>query len=465
MKIIIAGAGTVGRHVAELLQQEQHDVSVVELSPERLSEFDDLDLQTVEGSATNPEVLRKAGIGEARLFLGLTDHDETNLLASMTSRQLGARKAIARVRQPHYLVGPARDPHSNLAQPKRIPYRSLLGIDMIVSPEWLAALEIVQHINQPAAVAIENFAGGRLQMRQFCMNADHAFTGLSLAALRPHLPDDMLIVLIGRGDELIVPWGSLTLEAGDRVTALGFPDSVEKFGETFIAEEQEEPIKSIFIMGGGVKGFMLAQMLDQHKQYNVTLLEVDRNRCDFLSDHLQRTTVMHGDGTRLPLLKELRVQQADLFIGSTGHDEQNLMSCLQAKSLGVKRLYTIMNRPDYVTTVEQFGIDLAVSPREIIGNRVRAMVQRGEVRHLSLFEDGRAAIMEYVAQSRTKIVEQPLKELKLPHGVLIASLLRNGEPMVPTGDTRIQPDDVVVVLTLAENFEQVERFFGHRREP
>ena len=403
----------------------------------------------------DPENLEKAGIRETELFLALTSNDETNLIAAMTAREMGANKTIARVRQPFY--------QSSV----HITYRRTLDIDLVVSPEWLVAMEFIQHISQPAAIAVENFAEGQLQMRQFEMEEDHAFADLPLITLQPHLPEDLLISMItkngnGNGNStLIIPRGDYVLQGGDKLTVIGLPDSVEKFGETFASVEAEQPIKTVFILGGGIKGHFLAEMLE-HQDYNVTILEGSRDRCDFLSQHLHKTTIIRGDGTRLPILKEERVEKCDLFIACTGDDETNLMSCLQARSLDVPRVFTVMNRPDYAATLEQFGIDLALSPRRLISNRVMALINRGEVRSLSVIEDGRAELVEYLALADSPIVDNPLKKIRLPEGVLLTSILREGEVKVPRGDTEIQPGDIVLTLSLAEKSKAVEQLFGAR---
>lgn len=446
MQIVVAGAGTMGRHIAELLQQEQHDVSLIELDRQNLLEVEEvMDIKTIQGSANNPEILRSAGVPEAQLFLGMTNSDETNLIASMTAHELGTRKTVARVRQPFY------------TRPEGVAYQEKLGIDMLISPEWMTALELVKHINQPGAIAMESFAGNRLHMRQLRMEGGHPFEGSTLSDA--NVPPGLLIAMVAREDELIIPRGDTRLLEGDRITFLGQPESVDAFAKTFADEAAEQPIKKIFITGGGLKGYLVARMLER-QGYSISLLERDRSRCDKLSRRLEKTRIVWGDATRVDVLKEERVARSDLFMACTGDDEDNLMSCLQAKSLGVPRLFTIMNRPDYARVVEQLGIDLAVSPRHVVGNMVMKLLKRGQIRHVYLIENGRAEVVEFVALPDSPAVGKPLRLLRVPRGCLIAGVLKNARAVVPRGDTVINPGDTVVTLSLAQHFDELERLFG-----
>ena len=290
------------------------------------------------------------------------------------------------------------------------------------------------------------------------MGDGHPFDGRRLAEIE--LPENLLVVMIARGDELIIPRGDDTLVAGDRITVLGRAEGIEHFGRTFkVINGHDEPIKKIVIAGAGIQGYLLARMLEQ-QQYSVTIMEHDRDRCESISRWLKRTRIIFGDTTRLPVLKEERIADADLFVACTGDDELNLMSCLQVKSLGAERIWTVMNRPDYTKTVEQVGIDLAISPRHVVGNQVMALIKRGRVRSVFLIENGRAEVVEFLALPATPIVGAPLRERKLPPGTLIASILRQGQTVIPHGETAIQPGDIVVTLCLAQHFADLEKLFG-----
>ena len=451
MKIVIAGAGTIGQHIAEMLQTEQQDVTLIDHNADHLAEVGErLDIQTLLGSANDPSALHEAGVETARLFLAMTDNDEANLISAMTAHQMGANKTVARVRQPYYQTSTP------------ISYCQLLDIDMLLSPERLTALEIIKHINQPAAIAIENFANGRLQLRQFRMPEGHPYQGKPLIDLRDDLPPDLLIAMIAHHDELIIPnRGDNVIQPDDRVTVLGKPSSLDQFAATFEKTETEEPINKIFIAGGGSKGFLLAQMLEG-EHHSVTLMERSRERCEFISNQLTKPRIVLGDATRLPMLTEERAARADLFVAAMGDDEDNLMACLQAKSLGAPKLYTVMNRPDYAQTLEKFGIDLALSPRHIIANRTLAFLKRGKIRSLSIIEEGRAEVVELMALPDTPAVQGPLRLLNPPRGVLIALVMHNGQAVVPRGDTAIIPGDIVVALSLTQDSPEVERFFGSK---
>lgn len=443
MNILICGAGTIGLHIAEFLSADGHDVCLIDLDGRRLAEIGDtLDVQTLRGHATDPSVLAQAQIGECELFLAMTSHDEINLVAAMTAKRLGVGRTVARVQNPWFL------------DHDEVPYRSALDVDLIVSPGRLTAYEIAKHIEQPEALAFVEFARGRVQMRQFRLDDSGPYTGKPLRDLT--LPSGVLIAAVTRSDTTMIPKGEDSLVAGDRVVLIGRTDALDALD---IAWHGDKPgIQRIVLFGGGMVGFYLAQLLTD-SPYDVKIIERDRERCEWLSTHLPDATIIHGDATAAGLLKEERVASADLMVASTGEDEDNLMSCLLAKSMGLPKAFMVLRRPDYAKIVEQMGVDLALSPRIVTAEKILALVRRGKIRSVSLLEGGRVEILEFQALPDTPVVNRPLSEIRFPAGSLVGAVVHHRQVRVPHGTDVIQSGDLVVTFCLTSARDDLEALF------
>jgi len=443
VNITIVGAGTIGSHIAEFLVADGHDIRLVDLDREALNEIgESLDVQTVCGDGSDPACLEQAQAGRCDLFLAMTNRDEINLISAMTAKRLGAARTVARVRSHWYLDS------------MKVPYRSVLDIDLIISPVRLTAQEIAKHIEQPDTLAFEEFARGRVQMRQVRLRPDSPYIGRPLRDLS--LPQGVLIATITRNETTIIPKGGDVLREGDRVALIGEPEALDRTEIEWRARSRE--IRRVVLFGGGMIGFHLAAILTA-RGYNVKIVELDKGRCEWLSAHLPEATIVQGDATRLGLLKEERVGSADLLVATTGDDEYNLMSCLLAKSLGLPKAFMILRRPDYTPIVEKLGVDLALSPRIVTAQRILALVRRGKIRSVALLEGGRAEILEFQALPDTPVVNRPLKEIKFPKGALAAAVVRGGRVCVPHGTDVIRPGDLVVVLCLTSARDELEVLF------
>lgn len=443
MNILIVGAGTIGSHIAEFLSADGHDVSLIDYDAERLTEVgDSLDVQTLCGNATDPAVLEQAQIGECQLFLAMTNNDEANLIAAMTAKRLGAARAAARVRHPWFLD------HAEVR------YRSALDIDLLISPGRQTAHEIAKHIEHPDALALEEFARGRVQMRQIRLEPSSSYIGQTLRDLP--LPAGVLVATVTRDDSTIIPKGEDTLLAGDRIALIGGPKALDQLDPQWHGDSPD--IRHVVLFGGGMVGFYLAEILIA-RHYDVKIIERERERCEWLSARLSKATVIHGDATNLGLLKEERVGAADLLVATTGEDEDNLMSCLLAKSLGVPKAFMVLRRPDYAQIVERLGIDLALSPRIVTAQKILALVRRGNIRSVSLLEGGQVEILEFQALPDTPVVNRPLSEIRFPAGSLVGAVVHRRQVRVPHGTDVIRSGDVVVVFCLTTARDELEALF------
>lgn len=444
-KILIVGAGSVGTYISHLLQRERQEVVLIDSNKDNLAKVrDSLDVQTLLGHGADPAVLKKAGVEEADLVLAMTNVDEVNLLTGFTARQLGASRCVVRARSPWCLDASIL----NLSQ--------ALGIDLILNPEQLAAMEIIRFLAEPDAVVLTRFAHGRVQLRSFLIDEKSMFAGQQVRDLI--LPEDVLVAVVARNGAVTIPTGDTELAIGDRLTVIGTSDKLPHVQKLF--HSPTERVRNVAIAGGGITGYFLAEVLEK-RRYHVKVIESNRERCEYLSEQLDHAQIVHGDVTDMGFMKEERIDKSSVFIAVTGDDEDNLMSCLLAKELGVSQTATSLTRPEYASLVQRFGISLAVSPRHVMAEQVITLISHGRVRKIAYLEDGKVEVMELLAEHGSPMVGKPLAKLSLPEGALICAIVHLGRTIVPRGQDQIEPGDTVIVIGLSEAMDLLEpRFRG-----
>lgn len=448
MKAIIIGMGEVGKYIAAVLTEEKHDVTLVDTDAWNLSKAEEMvDALALRGHGASMRTLRQANVKGADLVAAVTNRDEVNLLAALTAKELGARRTVARVTNREYLEDDERGY-----------YHNLLGIDLVVSTQILVANEIHKLIKSIGAVAVETFADNRVEMVEIPVKGDARAVGKPLKDLS--LPSNTLVAALLRDEQVIIPSGGDVVLAGDAVFLIGrmekLPDAEKLFGKM----RQQEASK-VVIVGGGEIGYSVAKLLES-ESLDVTLIEEDSDRADELARMLHNTVIINGDGTDLKLLREERVQYADVFVATSGDDEVNLMSSLLAKNLGAKKTVTLVNRPDYIPTYELLGLDATVSPRLFAANQILKYAREGEVVAVSLLAEGKAEILELIPQEESPIVGKPLMDINFPQGALVAAVATEDGAVVPGGRHVIRPGNNVVVFTKPEVRSDVERLFRKR---
>lgn len=451
MDVIIVGAGQAGNHIAQALTQEKHNVTVIDTDRQRLDRVEELlDVRTICDHGASPRVLDRAGVADADLVAAVTNSDEVNLISAVTAKELGASLSAARVYNQAYHGG------------EKVEYRNLLGIDLIISPQALAAFEIAKLIENPAAVMVETFAQGRVQMREMVVQDDSAAAGRRIRDLfPPDRRDGALAVSIARGDDVAVPGPDDYVKEGDLVTVVMEAESTKKIRQLF--HETEAPARSVVIAGGGTTAMMLAQSLESRDKA-VKLIEADRDRCDALAKVLRRTQIIHGDATRHSVMEEERVGDADIFVATCGEDEVNLMAALQAREMGVKHVTVTVNRADYAPLVERIGIQHAVSPRILTGNRVLMLVGRFPIMSAALLHEGKAEVVELMAEANSRIAGRRLgDDVRLPKGTILGAIVRQEEVTVPRGGVVVQPGDTCIAFALSASVEELARLFRGKR--
>ncbi len=440
MKVIVAGAGEIGWYAAEQVSAAGHDVTVIDSDKDKVRKVtSELDVQVLHGAAASVAVLSQVGTAEADLFVAVTSSDDTNLVSASLAHKLGAARTIARADEVIYRKSP------------EVSYREHFGINELVSPEMLAALELASRVRNPGSLAVEHFAQGALEMQQLVADHNAQLVGSPLHTLS--LPEGVRLGSICRAAEIIIPHGPDCVEHGDLITIIGKTEQVEQARAAF--EAPSPTSRKVVILGGGHTTLSLARRL-RARTFRLTIVERDPDRCQVLATNLPNATILNGDGTSLAFLKEERIDNADCFISTTSQDETNVMSAMQAKNLGVKQVLVVIHRPDYADLMEKMGIDRAVSPRVVMAREILSWLHKERVSTLASLENGRAEILELSVQGEN-FVGHHLRDIDIPPDTLILTLQRDREIIVPHAKTVFQLDDIVLVICLQEQRKKVIR--------
>jgi len=445
MNIFVAGAGSVGFHLARLLSTENHDITVIETDADRLEQIDHaLDVSTLEGSAASVMLLKETGVANADLFVAATGHDEVNLIAAAAAKGLGAKQVIARVDNTTYIEA-------------NILYEAMLGIDYVLSPDALSALEIANYIETSGIVAAERFGRGLVQMRQMRVTKSPTTRGKTLQDVCPP-GSGALLGVISRNGDFVIPHGDTVVKPGDLVTLIGRNEAVDALQKRF--QGKEPGSQHVVIIGGGSIGLHLAQALEERHR-SVKLFDRKMDRCNILVTELQKTKVVCRDGTSREALEQEHVADADVFVAVTDDDERNIMACVLAKEVGAEQTIAVVHQPDFAPLVGKLGIDHAVTPRACIANRILKLVHQQGVTSLAVLEEGRVEIVEFAVNLATPIIGKQLRDLKakLPANALVATILRGDEVIVPSGDDEIHAGDSVVLIVASDSLEAVQKLF------
>ncbi len=427
--VVVLGAGTVGTSIAQLLCANRVNVSVVDESRAALDRVEEeLDVSTVCGSACEAIPLFQAGISNANLCLAVTQRDEVNLIGAAIAKAMGARRSVARIFNPAY-----RDFST-------IDYQRLFGIDRLLSLEQLTALEIAKAIRSPGLFAVENFARGGVQVQEVEVDPRSRLAGKPLHELE--LPPRVKIGLVQSEGATTIPHGDHVLRPGDHVTLIGGRDAIVECRKKF---ERSTPERlNIIVAGGGEIGFHLARSMQQDR-YRLVILEADRQRCNYLAQRLPRATILNADTTNRSEMEEARVGSADVFVAATGRDEDNIICGVEARELGTRRIISVVRRPDYANVLEKLGIDVAVSPREIMAREVLGMVSGGAILARSELCQGAAQVWEIEVQPNAPITRGKLRDLNIQQ-CLIAAIVRAETVNVVGGDDDLRASDNAIVL-------------------
>lgn len=452
MRIVIIGAGEIGFHVAQRLSMEHKDVVVIDKNPEAVRRINDhLDVQTILGSGSSPMLLEQAGIGQAKLFLAVTDSDEINLAACLFARTLAPNiTKLARIRNQEYI-------HYKTALT-----REILNIAHVINPDQEVVQALVQMLDVPGAMEVNNFADGRVKLIGVRACPDSPLIGVRLMDIPQRYRDKRFIVAaIVRNKQLLIPTGPDAVHKEDIVYFICEGAQVQNVLPLFTPCTTR--VRSVMIIGGGSVGRLAAKALEK-KGLAIKLIEQDHERCKALADELEQTIVLHGDGSDGELLQEERIQEMDAFIALTGSEETNVLISLLAKSLGVGKTITRINKFAYIPLARAIGLENVISPRISAVHTIFRHVRRGKVISSVSIRGDEAEALEAVAQDNSNIVGKPIRDLRFPKGALILCIIRGDDVIIPDGDSFIHPEDRIIILSTRPNIQRVERTLAVKLE-
>ena len=450
MKILILGAGQVGSSLAENLASEDNDITVVDVDGRRLGVLQDrLDIRTVRGKGSHPNILLKAGCDDADMLIAVTNSDETNMIACQVAYTIfHTPTKIARVRSNQYLVHP------------ELFTQDALPVDVLISPEQLVTDYIKRLIEYPGALQVLDFAGGQVQLVAVRAFKGGPLLGHELQEIRKHMPNiDTRVAAIYRKGRPIIPKGDTIIEENDEVFFIVDRRNTRKVMSEL--RRVDKPFKRIMIAGGGNIGQRLARTLEG--RLHVKIIDHSPANARMLSEELEKTIVLLGDVSDEDLLIEENIEGTDVFCALTNDDEANIMSALLAKRLGARKVMALINRAAYVDLVESGEIDIAISPQEATIGSLLAHVRRGDVEMVHSLRKGAAEAIEAIAhgdKKTSKVVGRAVEDIPLPPGTTIGAIVRNGEVIIVHHDTVIESDDhVILFLVDKRHIIDVERLF------
>lgn len=439
MKIIILGAGKVGKTLTQHLADEAHDLVIIDLDSNKVENIvNQYDVLGIAGNGATFDILLEAGAKEADIMIAVTASDELNILAGLMAKKMGTENCIARVRNPEYLK-------------QRIFMRDQLGFSMIINPELEAAHEISRILLFPSAFKVDTFVSGKIELAEFRLNERTKLNGVSISKLSSISKRNVLICAIRRADELIIPDGNVVLAKGDRIYVTGVHQDLVRFCQDIGLFEQK--IKQAMIIGGGRIAFYLAQELEKY-DIQIKIIEHNHARCVELSQKFPRAIIIESDGSDEEVLIEEGIEKIDALVALTGLDEENIVLSLYAKQMQAKKTVAKVTRINFSKTLDKLDVDSIVSPKNIIASHIlryiRAKNNKDDatsVKTLRKIVNGEVEAMEFVVTEHTLFVNQTLKELQLKENVLIAAISRENGFVIPKGDTIVHLKDHIVIIT------------------
>lgn len=445
MNIIIAGDGEVGVHLAQSLTELDHNITVVDPHSELLKRLEsETDLLTITGDSTSPQVLKEANVEDCDLFLSVLHEESINLVTCILAKKLKAKKTVARIT------------NAELLSPKHREMFRDLGVDEMVCPERIAAKEITNLLNNTVATEFFDFSGGLLTMYVIRLDAGSPVVGHDVRELTQMHPDlQVRVVALLRNGVTIIPHGDTVFMGGDLAYIIGRANQLENINH--VVGKEAVSIRNTMIAGGGRIGRYAAMTLQERMR--ITLIEEDRRRAEELSELLDDTLVIHGDATDIELLKEEGLQNADAFIGVTDSSETNVLTCLHAKRLGVKRTIALVENTGFIDISQDIGIDTIINKKLITASYIARFIVKGDAVSSKWLSGTNAEVIELMVGKRSPATRKPIGELDIPQGATIGGIIRGRETLLPSRDLQLQQDDKVVVFTLPKAMAAMAKLF------
>ena len=445
MRIIIAGAGAVGTHLAKMLSDERHDIVLMDANEERLTNLEsNFDLMTFVSSPTSISGLKEVGAADADLFVAVTPEESTNITSCILAHSLGAKKTVARIDNYEYL------------QPKNKEFFKQLGVDSLIYPEMLAAKEIADGLHLSWIRQWWEFNGGALVMLGVKLRDNALILNIPIFQIEKEQPYH--IVTIKRLGETIIPSGSDELRAGDIVYFMTSKRSLP-YIRKITGKEEHATIRNIMIMGGSRIAMRATQLVSN--DMSVKVIDSDINRCHWLTDMVDdRVMIINGDGRDYKLLEEEGISEVDAFVALTDNSETNILACLSAKRMGVFKTIAEVENIDYISMAESLDIGAVINKKKIAASYIYQLLLDADVENVKCLTFANADVAEFIVKEGARVTRSLVKDIALPKGVTIGGLVRKDEGILVTGHTQILPGDHVVVFCLSSMIKRIEKYFN-----
>ena len=451
MKIVIAGAGEVGSHLAKMLSNESNDITVIDTNEERLDALStNADVVTVEGNPSTIHTLQEAGVAEADLFIAVnpSDSQDVNIVSAMLAKKLGSKKVTARINNEEYLTYENKSMFTEM------------GIDLMFYPEKIAAGEIVDLLKRTASTDSMDFARGKLQMAVFKLEEESSLLGMTMQEFSTLAAEEGMkyrVVAISRNNQTIIPKFDTKFKYHDLVFIISKREGMDMLMK-YIGKKNIE-VNSLMILGGSPIGEMVAKQMAKELD-SVKLIELNKEKCLDLSEKLPgNVIVVNGDGRNSDMLLEESIKDFDAFVAVTNSSETNILACVAAKSFGVARTIAEVENIEYIRLAESMGVDAVINKKLITAGRIFKFTLSNKVRFIKYMSGTDAEILEFIVAPDTKITKVPLKDMGFPRNAIIGGIIRGNESFIAVGDTQIQAYDRVAVFALPEAVKEVDKFF------
>ena len=438
----------MGCHLAKMLSEGYHDITIIDADPARLAVVSEtMDVITVEGAPTSIEVLRRAGVDKADLFVAVSPakDQDVNVISAVLAKKLGASKVTARINNDEYL-----------RSENKILFTEM-GIDLMFYPEKIAADEIFGLLRQGGMSDFIDFAHGRLQMVAIRLNEGAPLVDKTLLDYVSEVKPQFRMVALTRDGETLIPQKDTIFKQGDLLFVIAKKESIPEI--MAYTGQDELDIKRLTILGGGSIGELLARQFESSAEF-VKIIEKDRDRCDYLSEKLDRTLVINGDGRDADLLDEEDIRSCDAFVAVTPSSETNILACVAARGMGVARTIAEVENIEYIKLAEAMGVDAVVNKKLITAGRIFRFTLSNKVRTVKVLGGSDAEVLEYVVNPSSPITKAPLRDLHFPKDAVIGGVIRGSEAIIAVGDTQIRPYDRVAVFAMPSALKQIEKFFS-----
>jgi trk system potassium uptake protein TrkA len=452
--IVVVGSGLIGSHLIFLLSRAGHNITAIDENETQIKSIrQNFDVKTIVGNGVAPRILMEANVPAADVVIACTDNDESNIIICFLSKEMGAQKTIARVRNPEYqgyVVGNAR----TIIQSRKVSRPKTLGINLFVNPEAITTEEIVSVLFDPYIAPASEFAGGIVQMREFRID-NKIITDQPIGKM--NFPEPCSIIAMVKSKVAILPGAEDTIGFNDHAYVISKTGAMDTLGPLFSTPTR--PPKSVVVLGGDRIGFQIAKKLNE-KNVQVKLIESNLERCQEIAKELTKTIVVHGQGIDTNLLIEEGVPRADAFVAATERDEFNILAGQLVSGLGVPQCMVVVNRPEFISLAQGSGIDFAFSAPLLAANNIMRFITYAQVVTTELIAGEQLQVIEYIAEPNSSIAENVLGKVKLPSGAIIGAITHNNDVVFPKPDDRVVTGDHVIIVCVPALSQTVDKLFA-----